>query len=314
MLGYAVRRIMALIPVLFLIVFIAFSLLQMIPGDPAVIMLGTEATPEKIAIMHERLGLDKPFHVQFLTYLGKVIRGNLGQSIFLDQPVAEAILQRAPTTLLLATMAITWAILIGIPSGIIAATHRGSIIDRLVMSGALLGMCIPSFWLGLNLILIFAVWMRWFPTGGYVPITTDFFAAIRHMVLPSFSLGFIMTAQIARMTRSAMLETLAQDFIDTARAKGLSERMVVYKHALKNGMLSVITVIGLIFAVLLGQTAITEAIFTIPGIGQLILRGVSNRDYALIQGSLVMVGGAYVLVNLLIDLTYGLIDPRITYK
>lgn len=303
-----------MVPVFVMIVFIAFVLLHLIPGDPAVVMLGIEATPEKIAMMHKRLGLDKPIHIQFFTYLGKIVRGDLGESIFLDQPVAKAILQRAPITLLLAVMSLGWAVLIGIPAGISAATHRGSRRDRFIMSGALFGMCIPSFWLGLNLIMIFAVWLRWFPTGGYIPISTDFVAAIKHMVLPSFSLGLIQTAQIARMTRSAMLETLNQDYIDTARAKGLSERVVIYKHALKNSMLSVITVIGLIFAVLLGQTVITEAVFTIPGIGQLILRGVTNRDYSLIQGALIMVGGAYVLINLLIDLTYGLIDPRITQK
>lgn len=313
MLSYLLQRLVSLLIVMFLILIITFSLLHLVPGDPAVVILGVEATPERIEIMQERLGLHRPLYMQFLTYLNNVIRGDLGQSIFLDQPVVEAILSRFPITLFLASFSLLWAIILGIPTGIIAAIKRGSFVDRMVMTTSLLGMSIPSFWLGLNLIMIFGVWLRWLPTGGYVLISENFWGSIRHMILPSFSLGFIQTAQIARMTRSAMLEVLQEDYINTARSKGLHENVVIFKHALKNSMLSIITVIGLIFALLFGGTVITEQIFTLPGLGQLIIRGVSHRDYPIIQGSLVVVGFVYVLVNLLIDLTYTYLDPRIVY-
>jgi peptide/nickel transport system permease protein len=308
---FLVQRALALLPVLFLIVVIAFIVLQLIPGDPAVVILGIESTPERVAEMRARLGLDRPLHEQFLTYFGSVLRGDLGRSIFLDQGVAQAIAERAPVSLLLAAMSLFWAVLLGIPAGIVAATRRGTAVDDFVMTGSLLGMSVPSFWLGLNLILIFGVWVQWFPTGGYVAATTDPVAALWHMMLPSLSLGFIQMAQIGRMTRSAMLETLGQDYIRTARAKGLSELVVVGKHALRNAMLSIITVIGLIFAELLGGAIITEQIFSIPGLGQMIITAVAQRDYPIIQGALIMVGAVYVLINFLTDIAYGVIDPRV---
>jgi peptide/nickel transport system permease protein len=308
---FLAQRALALLPVLFLIVVIAFVVLQLIPGDPAVVILGIEATPDRIAAMRARLGLDLPLHEQFLKYVGNVLSGDLGRSIFLDQGVGQAIVERAPVSLMLAAMSLFWAILFGIPAGIVAATRRGSAIDDFVMTGSLLGMSVPSFWLGLNLILVFGVWVRWFPTGGYVAASTDLGAAIWHMILPSLSLGFIQMAQIGRMTRSAMLETLSQDYIRTARAKGLSEFVVVGKHAFRNCLLSIVTVIGLIFAELLGGAIITEQIFTIPGIGQMIITAVAQRDYPIIQGALIMVGAIYVLINFLTDVAYGLIDPRV---
>ncbi|MSP49928.1 MAG: ABC transporter permease [Alphaproteobacteria bacterium] len=308
---FLTQRALALLPVLFLVIVIAFVVLQLIPGDPAVVILGIEATPERVAQMRTRLGLDLPLHEQFLTYLVSVVRGDLGRSIFLDQAVGQAIVERAPVSLMLAAMSLFWAILFGIPAGIVAATRRGSAVDDFVMTGSLLGMSVPSFWLGLNLILVFGVWVRWFPTGGYVAVSTDLGAAIWHMMLPSLSLGFIQMAQIGRMTRSAMLETLSQDYIRTARAKGLSEFVVVGKHAFRNCMLSIVTVVGLIFAELLGGAIITEQIFSIPGIGEMVITAVAQRDYPIIQGALVMVGAIYVLINFLTDVAYGLIDPRV---
>jgi peptide/nickel transport system permease protein len=308
---FLLQRVLALLPVLFLIVVVAFVILQMIPGDPAVVILGIEATPEKVVEMRRRLGLDRPLHEQFLTYLFSAIRGDFGRSIFLDQAVGEAIVERAPISLMLATMSLFWAVVLGIPAGIVAATRRGSAVDNFVMTGSLLGMSVPSFWLGLNLILIFGVWVQWFPTGGYVPATTDLRASIWHMMLPSLSLGFIQMAQIGRMTRSAMLEVLSQDYIRTARAKGLNEFRVIGKHAFRNSLLSIITVVGLIFAELLGGAIITEQIFTIPGLGQMIVTAVAQRDYPIIQGALIMVGVVYVLINFATDIAYGIIDPRV---
>ncbi len=308
---FLAQRAFALLPVLFLVVVIAFGVLQLIPGDAAVVILGIESTPERVAAMRARLGLDLPLHQQFLAYLWSVLQGDLGRSIFLDQGVAQAIAERAPVSLMLAAMSLFWAILLGIPAGIVAATRRGSAVDNFVMTGSLLGMSVPSFWLGLNLILVFGVWVRWFPTGGYVPASTDLGAALWHLMLPSLSLGVIQMAQIGRMTRSAMLETLSQDYIRTARAKGLSEFMVIGKHALRNCLLSIVTVVGLIFAELLGGAIITEQIFSIPGIGQMVITAVAQRDYPVIQGALIMVGTVYVLINFLTDIAYGVIDPRV---
>ena len=311
MLRFFLRRLAALVPLSLLIVLISFVLLKLVPGDQAVVMLGIDATPDRVEALRQKLGLDRPLLEQFFLYLGGILEGDLGHANFLDQPVLTAILERAPVSLLLAGLGLFWAVLFGIPAGVLAATRRGTWTDRLLMTTSLVGMSIPSFWLGLALLLAFGVWVDWFPVGGYVSPIEDPLAALHHLFLPSISLGLVMMAQIARMTRSAMLEVLRQDYVMVARAKGVSEFRVLYRHALRNGLMGIVTVVALIFAEMLGGALVTEQIFSLPGLGQLILQAVGFRDYPTIQGTLVMVGIAYVAINMTTDLAYGLIDPRV---
>lgn len=312
MLKFLIVRSITLLPLCVLIVSIAFSLLYLVPGDPATVMLGIDATPQRIAEMRSRLGLDQSFIYRYLLYLAHVARGDLGHSSFLNQGVLSAIGERLPISLLLATLSLIWAVVLGIPAGVIAAARRGRFVDRALMFLSLGGMSIPSFWFGLILILVVGVWIGILPTGGYVSPFDDPWQAFRHMLLPSLSLGFIQMAQVARMTRSAMLEILGQDYILVARAKGLPERSILFNHALRNGLTSILTVLAMIFAEVLGGALVTEQIFSLPGLGQLIVSAVGYRDYPVIQGALVVVGIAYVLINTLTDLLYRLVDPRIS--
>ena len=312
--AYIIRRVLSLIPVLSLVAVISFLLIHIIPGDPAAVMLGTDATPQEIAKLREDLGLNVPLHVQFYRWISKVLRGDLGDSFFMGRPVAVALAERLPATILLAVAALFFALLIGMPAGIIAAGRGGSILHQLVMIIALIGVSLPSFWIGLNLILVFSVALRWLPSGGYVPLTENFFDGLRCLLMPAFALGFMQAALIARMTRSSMLEVLRQDYIRTARSKGLSERVVVGLHALKNAMIPILTVIGTAFGVLLGGAVIVETVFAYPGIGRLVVSAVQRRDYPVIQGALLLISSLYVLVNLLVDILYTLIDPRIKYN
>ncbi len=311
MLKFLLLRSITLLPLCVLIVTIAFTLLQLVPGDPAVVMLGIDATPERLAEMRTRLGLDLPFFEQYLIYLANVVQGDLGHSSFLNQSVLTAIGDRLPVSLLLAAMSLFWAVLLGVPAGVYAAAKRGTMIDRVVMFSSLAGMSIPSFWLGLIMILVIGVWAGILPTGGYVSPFDSPWEAFRHMLLPSISLGFIQMAQVARMTRSAMLEILRQEYILVARAKGLPEISILFNHALRNGLTSILTVLAMVFAEVLGGALVTEQIFGLPGLGQLIVSAVGYRDYPVIQGSLVVVGIAYVFINTLTDVAYRVVDPRI---
>ena len=277
-------------------------------------MLGTDATPQEVEKLREDLGLNEPLHVQFYRWISRVLRGDLGDSFFMGRPVTVALLERLPATILLAVAALFFAVLIGVPAGIIAAIKQNSIIDQLVMITALIGVSLPSFWIGLNLILIFSVNLRWLPSGGYVPLTENFIDGLRCLLMPAFALGFMQAALIARMTRSSMLEVLRQDYIRTARSKGLAEQVVVGLHALKNAMIPILTVIGTAFGVLLGGAVIVETVFAYPGIGRLVVAAVQRRDYPVIQGALLLISSIYVLVNLLVDVLYTLIDPRIKYN
>jgi peptide/nickel transport system permease protein len=312
--AYIIRRVLSLIPVLVLVAVVSFLLIHIIPGDPAAVMLGTDATPQEIEKLREDLGLNEPLHVQFYRWISRVLRGDLGDSFFMGRPVAVALMERLPATILLAVAALFFAILIGMPAGIIAAVKQGSVIDQLVMVIALIGVSLPSFWIGLNLILVFSVNLRWLPSGGYVPLTENFIDGLRCLLMPAFALGFMQAALIARMTRSSMLEVLRQDYIRTARSKGLSEQVVVGLHALKNAMIPILTVIGTAFGVLLGGAVIVETVFAYPGIGRLVVSAVQRRDYPVIQGALLLISAIYVLVNLLVDVLYTLIDPRIKYN
>jgi peptide/nickel transport system permease protein/oligopeptide transport system permease protein len=277
----------------------------MLPGDPAQVLAGQMATPEEIENIRRQLGLDRPIYEQYVTYLSRLARFDLGRSARTQNPVTEEIWARLPNTLLLAVVAITLACLLGIPAGIISAVRPYSWIDYLVTTSALFGMSMPVFWLGLMLVVVFSVILKWLPAGGT--------GSWQHVILPSVTLAAFVAAFISRMTRSAMLETLAQDYTTTARSKGLKERVVVIKHALKNAMIPIITVVGLQFGLLLGGAVLTETVFAWPGLGRLIVDSILARDYPVIQGAILIFGLLYIMVNLVVDLIYALVDPRIRY-
>ena len=333
---YIARRLLNLIPVLLGITLLVFTFLHLIPGDPAVVMAGERATPEQVAALREQLGLNQPLPVQYLVFLGNLLRLNFGTSIISGVPIAEEIRTRWPATFELSVAAMLVATIIGIPAGVLAAVRKNSAVDNLTMSGSLLGVSLPVYWLGLLLVYLFAVNLQWLPPSGRIsidaglnfkPITGfyvldswlqgDFRAlqdVLAHLILPAITLGTIPLAILARITRSALLEVLSQDYIRTARAKGLLERWVILKHALKNALLPVVTIIGLQFGTLLGGAILTETIFSWPGIGSWIYEGILSRDYPVVQGGVVFVAVAFVLINLLVDLSYAFFDPRIQYQ
>ncbi|HWU40888.1 MAG TPA: ABC transporter permease, partial [Candidatus Acidoferrum sp.] len=271
---YFTHRLLALIPVMAVVVTIVFLLIHLIPGDPVSVMLGPDATPAQIQATRHSMGLERPLHEQLLMFYLRVIRGDLGQSYFLDRPVITALKERAEPTLVLTCAALLVAVLIGVPSGVLAGAYRGSWWDRTLMTGALMGVCVPGFWLSLNFIYLFAVRLGWLPAAGYTSLFVNPLATLRHMILPAVSLGFNQSALIARIARSCMLEVLAQDYIRTARAKGLSQRVVVYVHALRNALVPVTTVIGITMAILIGGAVVTEIVFNIPGLGRLIISAI----------------------------------------
>lgn len=304
---------LAVIPVMAVVVTVVFLIIHLIPGDPVSVMLGPDATPAQIQATRQALGLDRPLHEQLLRFYGRILRGDLGQSYFLDRAVTTALLERAEPTLMLMASALLVAVAIGVPSGIIAAAHRGSLWDRGLMLGSLLGVCIPGFWLSLNFIYLFAVRLGWLPAAGYASVLVDPLAATRYMVLPALSLGLNQSALIARISRSCMLDALQQDYIRTAQAKGLPERSVNYVHAFRNALVPVVTVIGVTTAVLIGGAVVTEIVFNIPGLGRLIISAILRRDYPVVQGVVLVTAATYVVINLAVDVLYVFIDPRIRY-
>jgi peptide/nickel transport system permease protein len=311
--SYLVRRVLAVIPVMFVVVTLVFLLIHLIPGDPVAVILGPDATIAQMQATRTQLGLDRPLPEQLLAFYGRVLRGDLGRSYFLNRPVTQALWERAEPTALLTLSALLVAVVIGVPSGLVAGAYQGSVWDRVLMLGALLGVCIPGFWLSLNFIYFFAVQLRWLPAGGYTSMFVDPWAALRYMVLPAVSLGFNQSALIARIARSCMLEVLQQDYIRTARAKGLTPAAVVMRHAFRNAMVPVVTVIGITTAILIGGAVVTEIVFNIPGLGRLIISAILRRDYPVVQGVVLVTAAAYVLVNLVVDVLYVFIDPRIRY-
>jgi len=311
--AYLIRRLLTVIPVMAVVATVVFLLIHLIPGDPVSVMLGPDATPTQIEATRRSLGLDRPIYQQLVGFYGRVLRGDLGQSYFLDRPVITAIGERAEPTLMLMVCALLVAVAIGVPSGIVAAAHRGSAWDRVLMVGSLLGVCVPGFWLSLNFIYLFAVRLGWLPAAGYASLFSDPVSALRYMVLPAVSLGFSQSALIARISRSCMLEALQQDYVRTARAKGLSPRAVTYVHAFRNALVPVVTVIGVTTAVLIGGAVITEIVFNIPGLGRLIISAILRRDYPVVQGVVLLTAASYVLINLAVDVLYAFIDPRIRY-
>ncbi len=310
---YILRRGVALVPVLILVSILTFGLIHLAPGDPVANILGDKATTDDIERVRHQLGLDRPLHEQYLRWVANVLRGDLGRSVFVDQPVLAMIAERAEPTLLLAGCALALTILFGVPAGVFAALKHNSATDQSLMLVALLAVSMPNFWLGLNLIILFSVLLGWFPTGGYTSIGESVSDALRSVALPAVALGFSQAALVARITRASMLEILRQDYIRTARAKGLPWLDVSFRHALQNALLPTVTVIGLVVAVLIGGSAITETVFTIPGAGRLVVNAVLRRDYPVIQGAILLVATTYVLVNLLVDVLYVYIDPRIKY-
>ncbi len=311
---YIARRLLALVPVALVVATVAFVLIHVAPGDPASIIAGPDASPDDIARLHRQLGLDAPFHVQLFRWYGRLARGDLGQSIFLRRPVLEAILDRAEPTILLTLYALVIAVVLGVPAGVIAARHHDGTTDQALMAGALVGISIPNFLLGLLLILFFSVRLGWFPVAGYSPLEYGWFGTLRSLTLPAFALGVVQSALIARIARSAMLDVLREQFIVAGRAKGLGERAVVYKHALKNAMIPTVTVIGISLAILISGSVIVEQVFNIPGLGRLIISAVLRRDYPVIQGVVICIAGIYMLVNLAVDLSYVVFDPRVRYQ
>jgi peptide/nickel transport system permease protein len=310
---YILRRLVALIPVLLLVSVIAFALVHLTPGDPVTLILGEDAAPEDMLRVRHQLGLDRPLPEQYVVWLGRALGGDLGRSVFVDQPVTSMIVERAEPTLLLASAALLITLMVGIPSGVFAAIRHRTAVDQTLMVAALVGVSMPSFWLGLNLILLFSVFLGWFPSGGYTPIHESFWLALQSVLLPALALGLNEAALVSRITRASMLEVLRHDYVRTARAKGLPYLGVYYSHALKNALLPIVTVVGVVVPVLIGGTVVTETVFTLPGAGRLVVNSVLRRDYTVVQGAILMVGSAYVLINLLVDVLYVYIDPRIRY-
>lgn len=311
---YIMRRFVAMIPVLLLVSVIVFSLIHLTPGDPATSMLGEEATPQAVAALRAKLGLDQPIPVQYVKWLGSVLRGDLGRSIRSNQPVAEAIAERLPVTVELAILAIAISLLIAIPAGIVAAMRRNSILDAGSTFVALLGVSLPNFFLAILLILLFGVKLNWLPPFGYQPITQGLGGNLQRMILPAITLGTALAAIVTRMMRSSLLEVLDQDYIRTARAKGLGEGRMIRAHALKNALMPVVTIVGLQIGGLLGGAIITESIFVLPGIGRLLVDAIFQRDFPLVQGVVLFVSLAFLFSNFAVDLAYAYLDPRIRYS
>ena len=313
MFAYIVRRILATIPVMAVVAIFVFALLYLSPGDPAAIIAGDTATVEDIARIRAKLGLDQPVYIQFGEWVWRLLHGDLGISIFTNLPVAKLIQQRLEPTVALSIATLIVSIAVAIPMGVLAAWKAGSWIDRVVMVFAVLGFSVPVFVLAYILIFVFAIWADLLPVQGYVSITSGFWPFLSHIILPSAALGMIFAALIARITRASMLDVLAQDYIRTAQAKGLANQQVLIGHALKNAAVPIVTIIGIGVALLIGGVVVTETVFAIPGLGRLTVDAILRRDYPIIQGIILVFSGAYVLVNLLVDLSYTLIDPRIRY-
>ncbi len=313
MFAYVIRRLFATIVVMAVVAFVVFSLLYLTPGDPAAILAGDAATDDDIRRIREKLGLDEPFLVRFGGWVWGLLHGDLGISIFTNLPVTHLIGQRVEPTLSLTLCTLFVAVLVAVPLGVIAAAKAGTWIDRSVMAFSVLGFSVPVFVLAYILIMLFSIELEWLPVQGYRPIREGLWEWVRHLILPSAALGTVYIALIARITRASMLDVLSQDYIRTAQAKGLAPGKVLVGHALKNAAVPIVTVIGIGIALLIGGAIVTETVFAIPGIGRLTVDAILRRDYPIIQGVILIFSGAYVLINLAVDLSYMFLDPRIRY-
>ena len=307
------RRLASALPILLLVSLITFGMLRLIPGDPSAAIAGLAATRDQIEAVRQQLGLDQPWPVQLVRWYGGLLHGDLGRSLLLGQPVLDATLMRLPITFALSAYALALTLIFGLVSGIVAALKQNSWVDQVAMFLAMFGISMPSFWLALLMILLFSVHLGWLPTGGYIAFTDDPIGWLRTSTMPAISLALLQAGLLARITRSTMLEVLRQDYIRTARAKGLPRRLVVFKHALANAMIPIVTVIGIIISLLISASVVTETVFSIPGIGQLLTQAVLNRDYPMVQGGLLIVTAILVLINIVVDVGYAMLDPRVRY-
>ncbi len=313
MLAYIIRRLGSTVLVMGIVGVFVFLLLHLSPGDPAAIVAGDNASPAQIAQIRERLGLDDPLPIQFVRWAGAVVQGDLGVSIFSNEPVLKLIGERLEPTVSLALTTLVFAVVIAVTFGVIAAARAGSLVDRALMGFSVLGFSVPVFVVGYLLIYVFSIQLRWLPVQGYTPIAQGIWPWLERLILPTIALGMAYVALIARITRTSMLEVLSEDYIRTAKAKGVAARPILLKHALKNAGVPIVTVIGIGVALLIGGVVITETVFNIPGVGRLVVDAISKRDYPIIQGVILLFSGAYVLINLLVDLSYTFLDPRIRY-
>ena len=313
MTAYIIRRLLATIPVMVVVAIFVFLLLHLTPGDPAAVIAGDDATPEAVDGIRTKLGLDQPIHVQFGIYAANLLRGDLGTSIFSNLPVLTLVKQRLEPSLVLAASTLVMAVLLAIPMGVLAAWKARTFIDRFVMGFSVLGFAVPGFLVGYLLIYVFAIELKWLPVQGYRPLSQGIDQTARSIILPALALSMAYMALIARMTRATMLDVLSQDYIRTAKAKGVATLIVLLRHALKNAAVPIITVIGIGLTLLISGVVITETVFNIPGLGRLTVDAILKRDYPIIQGLIILFAGAKVLVNLLIDISYVFFDPRIRY-
>ena len=304
-------RLLALIPILLGLSLASFALVHVIPGDPALVMMGGEGTPQAVEELRRQLGLDRPLPVRYWEWLTQIARGDLGTSLYNKTRVSEELLWRMPTTLALVALALTFAVAIGVPAGLLSAAFRNSWIDHAARLLTLVSLSLPSFWLGLMLIILFSLRLDLLPIVGYEPITRGVWKNLPYLILPSASLGTYLAALLTRLTRSSMLEVLNQDYVRTARAKGLRGRVVLMRHALRNALIPIVTVLGINVGILLGGSAVVETVFVLPGVGQLVVRSLYNRDLPVIQGLILYVAVIYVLVNLVVDVLYIYLDPRL---
>ena len=311
MLLFLARRLLSAIPVLFVVSLMTFVIMWLVPGDVSAEIGGTDATPEQIQQIREQLGIDRPLIERAINWYGDLLRGDLGYSYLLNRSVVDAVLERIPVTLSLAGLSLVLTTIMGMLLGVLAAVRHNSWVDQGSMIAALIGLSIPDFWFGLVLIILFGVTLGWLPTGGFVPFTEDFWGWVRYMTLPALTLAFTQMGVIARMSRSAMLDVLDQDFIRTARAKGMSRGVVVFKHALRNALVPIVTVVGVTAGVLLSGAVVIESVFSLPGVGRLIVGSIQRRDFPVIQGGLLVTASIFVFVNIVVDMLYGLIDPRV---
>jgi len=307
------HRIAGAVPVVLLVTLITFGLMRLIPGDVSAALGGISSTPEQREQIRHNLGLDQPYSVQLVRWYEGLARGDLGRSIFLGKDVTEATFERLPVSLSLSAYSLVITLLLGIVSGILAALRQNTWVDQAAMIFAMIGISLPNFWLGLMMIVLFSVHLGWLPTGGYVPFQEDFLGWFRTTTMPAISLALLQVGLLARITRSTMLEVLRQDYVRTARAKGLPSYLVVWKHALANALIPIVTVIGIIVSLLISGAVVTETVFSIPGVGQLLTSAILNRDYPMIQGGLLFVALLLVGINIVVDIAYAWLDPRVRY-
>jgi len=311
--SYLAGRVLALAPVMLVVAVVVFLIARFTPGDPIRVLLGEDARPEQVQALRQLHGLDAPLPVQFGLWISRALRGDLGRSLYNRLPVTRMIWQHVGPTVMLSLLALAVALAIGIPIGIASAVYRNSWLDQASLTLVMLGAAVPSFWLGLTLIVVFAVNLGWLPSSGFRPPDEGLWRSLRYLMLPALALGVPNSALIIRFVRGSLLDVIATDYVRTARAKGLAERAVIFRHALRNALVPILTVVGLTFAALMGGAVVTETVFSIPGIGQLVVQSVLRRDYPVIQGVTLIVAASYVLINLLVDVLYLVVDPRVKY-